>query len=1576
MSTSASPSSPSPAQTPAGSPAATAPRLARRLFLLGAAALAAATSAPAAVTDISGSLTQVLDTVVGTGNSGRLTANTQTMWYGTTSSSNVDLNGYELNLNNGGGNSQYYNGAITGPGTLRTQGNGGGTWVPDIQLGGTTSNTPTNVILDYGRITMNKTAGVDALAGTITASSGNTKYLWWLKSNQISDTATINSVSGTSGVFTLKMNGFNERIGTLSIKTGNIVDTGAGGVLNVDHLIVDGVEKPKGAYTVSAGYVIGSGYIDVQDFGPPIITLPPGAPSTPVPADTDNTVNPAYLSKLTWTIGTDATSYDVYLWLATDPNPVIGTTAPNGTVSLPEFTLPAQVLSLTNYKWKVVSRNSVGTTPGPQWTFSTIDRTALSGTLPTGLDAIVGAGNTGRLVGNTQLYWDGVTSSVNINLNGFQLTHNSGGGNAQTYNGAITGPGTLQIMGRGDGSWGNDPVLGGTSANSMTSVIVTYGHLQLNKTAGVDALAGTITVNPAGGQTAIIELLKSNQINDASTIDSTTSGGNFVLQLGNFTETIAGLSIKTGHTVDTGTGGVLTVTNLTVGGVVMAPGTYTSSSAFVTGTGSVVVPGATTPADAGLSTVTASPSPVQADGISTSTITVTLLDATSAPVTGKAVSLVSSRGATDTISAPSGTSNPSGVVTFTVKSSTPGSPVLTATDITDSVTLTHTASVTFAALPPASAGTSTVAASPGPVVANGVSTSTITVTLKDGGGGAVTGKTVTLASSRGSADTISAASGSSNASGVVTFTVKSTTAGSPVFTATDTTDSITVIQTASVTFTTNPAASVSQSTVAAAPSSLVANGTSITTITVTLKDSGGTALAGKTVTLASSRGAADTISAASGVSNISGVVTFTVTSTTAGAPIFTATDSTDSIVVTQTAAVTFTAATNVTDISNATTPWEPANTGAGVKIDAVVASGYSARLIGTTQTHWASGGFSRAVDINGNSFIIDTGGGNAFTCSGAISGNGTVTINAGGSGVLYINGAVGNTYTGTTIINNGPVSLGKTSGNALNGTITVNGSMSANFPGTGNLLWAANNQINDSSNLTLTAGSSINLNGHSDTMGTLAITGDANIYLTGSNSVARFADSSAATWTANKQLIIREWNGSPTGGGTEGVFFGSSSGGLTVGQVANVGFMNPTGFATGLYHAAILSTGEVVPTGSPVVAVNPPYDISPAAAAARALIYTSTGRADLTKAGTPLTTGTRIVFFGDSITWLNGYISLLNSAITSGAGTSGKTITLVNRGINGGGVIDIRDGSTGSGYPGDSAQASFSSLLTSDQATIAVVYIGINDVNWRNTPTATFEQGLRDLAATAAAKGVKLIFATPSADRESPIGADPSDPRTDQFAGIVRTVAASTGATLVDLRAAFVAYWKNNNYEIRLDGSYITLMQTGMLTYDGIHPSTIGTQLIADKMAEGILASYGSAATAFDTWIGTGGKGLTGTAAGFGADPDHDGVPNGIEFVLGSEPNPANAGASSTALQPTVGAAGNNLVFTYNRTHASAYLNPVVEFNTGLQGTWTTATAGNSTIAVTTGGTSDTVTVTIPKGANTQMFARLKVAGP
>ncbi|WP_265594629.1 autotransporter-associated beta strand repeat-containing protein [Haloferula sp. BvORR071] len=105
-------------------------------------------------------------------------------------------------------------------------------------------------------------------------------------------------------------------------------------------------------------------------------------------------------------------------------------------------------------------------------------------------------------------------------------------------------------------------------------------------------------------------------------------------------------------------------------------------------------------------------------------------------------------------------------------------------------------------------------------------------------------------------------------------------------------------------------------------------------------------------------------------------------------------------------------------------------------------------------------------------------------------------------------------------------------------------------------------------------------------------------------------------------------------------------------------------------------------------------------------------------------------------------------------------------------------------------------------------------------------------------------------------------------------------------------------------------------------------------------------------------------------DPDHDGLPNVLEFIL--DGNPVNPAITNL---PTVSASGTNLVFTYTRRDDAEYLNPSVEFDADLADVWTTAVSGsNCSIVVTENGANpDTVTVTIPKQTNVKLFARLKV---
>jgi len=187
----------------------------------------------------------------------------------------------------------------------------------------------------------------------------------------------------------------------------------------------------------------------------------------------------------------------------------------------------------------------------------------------------------------------------------------------------------------------------------------------------------------------------------------------------------------------------------------------------------------------------------------------------------------------------------------------------------------------------------------------------ITVTAKDKAGNTVTGFTGTVdltETGGGAGGTVSPATTGSFTSGTITLNATLTKAGTLVtITATDHAGTKTGT---SNTFTVNSGAvTAAQSTVSASPTSVPRDGTTNSTITVTLKDANGNVVSGKTVTLAQALTGGgtshSTISAASGASDSNGVVTFTVHSLVAESVTYTATNTTDSITITQTAEVIF-----------------------------------------------------------------------------------------------------------------------------------------------------------------------------------------------------------------------------------------------------------------------------------------------------------------------------------------------------------------------------------------------------------------------------------------------------------------------------------------------------------------------------------------------------------------------------------------------------------------------------------------------------------------------------------------------
>jgi|GEM_PF-4455993 len=293
-----------------------------------------------------------------------------------------------------------------------------------------------------------------------------------------------------------------------------------------------------------------------------------------------------------------------------------------------------------------------------------------------------------------------------------------------------------------------------------------------------------------------------------------------------------------------------------------------------------------------------------------SQVTVSLLTAASAPVSGKTVTL-SSPSSTVTI-APQGSdvTGPNGQVTFSVHDSVAESATFTATDTTDGdLQIDQTATVSFEASAP-SATVSKMTPVSQTVPADGSTQAPISVTITDQFGNPLAGKSVKLeANPSGSVQFRPVAVGGAGTPGITTaggiadFDADNTSAEKVTFTAADTTDGFSLSTTASVTFTPGPP-DANASTITSAPSSVPSDGKTASTITVTLNDHFGNHIAGRTVSLTALKGSS-VITAISNTTDPNGNATFSVTDTAAEVVSYSATDTTDKLPLGAQGVVTF-----------------------------------------------------------------------------------------------------------------------------------------------------------------------------------------------------------------------------------------------------------------------------------------------------------------------------------------------------------------------------------------------------------------------------------------------------------------------------------------------------------------------------------------------------------------------------------------------------------------------------------------------------------------------------------------------
>ena len=193
------------------------------------------------------------------------------------------------------------------------------------------------------------------------------------------------------------------------------------------------------------------------------------------------------------------------------------------------------------------------------------------------------AGLIARLTGDTLFGW-GVLD-FDIDTNGHTAHFDSGNGNATTIAGSISGTGNVKFtMGPYHTGFRDAPmILAGTRPNTASGTYyVAKGRVQLQKPAGVDAIAGDVVVG-GQGYNDCLHWENDEQIKDSAkiTLIESPSNGAAYLDLNGCTETVAALAMTPNNKVRTdspaGKSGVLKVRKLTIGGIDQPPGDYTAT---------------------------------------------------------------------------------------------------------------------------------------------------------------------------------------------------------------------------------------------------------------------------------------------------------------------------------------------------------------------------------------------------------------------------------------------------------------------------------------------------------------------------------------------------------------------------------------------------------------------------------------------------------------------------------------------------------------------------------------------------------------------------------------------------------------------------------------------------------------------------------------------------------------------------------------------------------------------------------------------------------------------------------------
>jgi lysophospholipase L1-like esterase len=197
-----------------------------------------------------------------------------------------------------------------------------------------------------------------------------------------------------------------------------------------------------------------------------------------------------------------------------------------------------------------------------------------------------------------------------------------------------------------------------------------------------------------------------------------------------------------------------------------------------------------------------------------------------------------------------------------------------------------------------------------------------------------------------------------------------------------------------------------------------------------------------------------------------------------------------------------------------------------------------------------------------------------------------------------------------------------------------------------------------------------------------------------------------------------------------------------------------------------------------------------------------------------LKSGDRIIFFGDSLTYLAGKEEPKDRVTKGYVRIVKETLDSTHKDKK----IEVDWVATG-GHTVPDLLKRVDKDVIARKPTIIVIQIGCNDA--RRIPAETFQSSLEELIDRLQKEKIQVIQCSLTSVGEKHDGTNKDDPKLDQFAEIERQVAEKKNVPLNDLRKAFVEYWKKNNPENKA---------SGILTYDGNHFNDAGHKFVAEQM--------------------------------------------------------------------------------------------------------------------------------------------------